>query len=180
MAKTVKEVIAEITPSKGTGRFSKNAFNELVTALVNDTDYAAKVAVVKNKELAEIKDVFVGKDFRKFLKRVLEKAGVDKADAAVVMEPSFEIDNVDGLYELISTSIYEYMDANNKFEFMPRERFRGGISLREKAASETTGPARNPKTGEDLGVWERKTQAHKVLVASSPAPEYLRTRRRVK
>lgn len=177
--KSVKEVLGEITPEKGTGRFSKKAFNELVDALVNDTEFAAKVAVTKNKELAEVKEVFVGKEFRKFLKRILEKAGVDKADASIVMDPSFEIDNVDGMYELISTAIYEYMDAGNRFEFLPREDFRGSLTLRQKPESTETRRVRNPQTKEDLGLWENTTKAYKVLAASSPAPDYLRTRRRV-
>lgn len=179
MAKTVNEVLSEIRPEKGIARFSKKSFNELMKALANDTEYAAQVAVVKNKELADVKEIFVGKDFRKFLKRVLEKAGMDKADASVVLDPSFEIDNVDGLYEFISTAIYNYMDANNRFEFLPKEDFRGSMCLKEKAASTTTGRVHNPQTKEDLGVWERQTKAYRVLSCSSPAPDYLTTRRRI-
>lgn len=180
MGKTVKDVIAEITPEKGTNRFSKKNFNDLMLAMANDTEFAAQVAVVKNKQLSEIKEVFVSKDFRKFLKRVLEKAGMDKADAACVMDPSFEIDNVDGLYEFFVTALYEYVDASNRFSLLPREDFSGGnIALKTKAESETVGSCHNPKTKEDLGVWRRKTGKHKVLVVSSPAPAYLKTRERV-
>lgn len=180
MAKSVKDVLIEITPEKGVNRFSKKNFNDLMKAMINDTEFATKVAVTKNKELVEVKEVFVGKDFRKFLKHVLEKAGMDKADAAVVMEPTFEIDNVDGLYEFISTVVYEYMDAHNRFTFLPREDFSGGnLTVKKKSATTTTARVKNPKTKEDLGLWERETKEHRVLVASSPAPAYLKTRKRV-
>lgn len=178
---TVKEVLVEIHPERGVNRFSKKNFNDLLIAMANDTEFAANVAVVKNKELAEVKEVFVGKDFRKFLKRVLEKAGMDKADASVVMDPSFQIDNVDGLYEFISTAIYEYMDSGNRFSLLPREDFSGGTLAIKMKEEKTTEASRihNPKTKEDLGLWKRTTGAHKVLVASSPAPAYLKKRERV-
>jgi hypothetical protein len=178
MSKSVKETLEAITPEKGTARFSKKNFNELLSALVNDTEFATKVAVTKNKELVEVKDVFIAKEFRKFLKKQLEKAGVDKADAQAVMDPSFEIDNVDGLYELIATSIYEYIDAHNRFEFLPKEDFRGSIALAQKDKTVKESHVRNPKTGEDMGIWETTTKPYKVLTASSPAPDYLKTRKK--
>lgn len=180
MSKSVKEVIAEITPEKGTNRFSKKNFNDLLLAMINDTEFSAKVAVAKNHQLAEVKEVFVGKDFRKFLKKVLEKAGMDKADAQVVLDPSFELDNADGLYEFIATSVYEYMDAGNRFALLPREDFGGGsMTIKEKDEKETTSRAHNPKTKEDLGLYKRTTKKHKALVVSSPAPAWLKTRERV-
>lgn len=181
MTKTVKGVIAEITPESGYARFSKRNFNDLMMALMNDTEFAAEVAVVKNKELADIQKIFVAKEFRKFLKKVLMKAGMDQSDASAVMDPSFEIDFTDGLYEFFATAIYEYVDAHNKFTLLPREDFDGGsIALKTVAEKSTTSRCRNPKTQEDLGLWERTTRKHKVLTVSSPAPAYLKTRRRVK
>lgn len=181
MAKKVKDVIAEITPEKGYARFSKKNFNDLMLALMNDTEFAAEIAVVKNKQLADIQKLFVAKDFRRFLKKVLVKVGMDPSDASVVMEPSFEIDFTEGLYELFATAIYEYVDAHNKFALLPREDFDGGsIALRTVEEKSATSRCRNPKTQEDLGLWERTTKKHKVLTVSSPAPAYLKTRKRVK
>lgn len=180
MGKTVKETIGEIKSENGVGRFSKNDFNKLCTALINDTEFAAKVAVTKNKELAEVKDVFVGKEFRKFLKKTLEKAGMDKADAAAVLEPSFTIDNADGLYEFVATSVYEYIDAGNRFEMLPRKDFRGSITLDSVGDTVKVSKVRNPHTGEDMGEWETRTKAHKKLAVSSPAPEYLKSRKKMK
>lgn len=179
-AESVKEVIERITPKgNSVNRFSKKSFNDLMKAMLNDTDFAADIAVTKHKELAEMQKVMVTKEFRGFLRRILEKAGIDKADSAVVMDPSFTIDNVDGLYDFISTAVYEYMAAKNKFDFLPRKDFRGSITVKDKAKTSKVSEARNPQTGESLGTWQYDTDSYKTLVASSPAPEYLKTRKKL-
>lgn len=180
MAKeTVKEVLERITPTNGVNRFSKKAFNDLMKAMLNDTEFTAEVAVTKNKELQEVQKLLVTQEFRGFLRKIVEKVGVDKAESAIVMDPEFTIDNVEGLYNFFVTAVYEYMDHKNKFEFLPREDFRGNISLETKAATSKVSDARNPQTGESLGTWEYTTKAHKALKASSPAPEYLKSRKKI-
>lgn len=162
------------------GRFSKKKFNSFLKTILNDTEFAAKVAVVKDKELKEVKDVMVTKDFRKFLKRVIEKAGIDAAESEIVMSDDFTIDNVDGLYEFISEAVYAYMESGNgKFQFLPKEDFRGEIILKEKAEEISEREVRNPKDGSKLGKYQYHTKRHKVITASCPVPDYLRTRKRV-
>lgn len=178
---SVKEVLERITPGKAdtTNRFSRKSFNDLLKAMLNDPEFAEDVAVVKGKELKEVRQVFVTKDFRKFLRKVLEKAGMDKADSGVVMDPTFTIDNVDGFYEFIDAVLYEYMNAQNKFEFQQREDFRGGMTIKKKKASSRIAEARNPKDGTTIGKYRYDTKAYKTLVASSPAPEYLKSKKPV-
>ena len=177
---SVNEVLTRITPAGNTpNRFSKKSFNDLMKAMLNDTEFVSEVAVTKNKELADVQKVMVTKEFRGFLKRILEKAGVDKAESAMVLDPTFTIDNVDGLYDFMTAAIYEYMDAKNTFEFPAKKDFRGKLNIKEKAATKKTSEARNPQTGESLGTWEYETKPYKTLVASSPAPEYLKTRRKL-
>lgn len=177
---SVKEVLARITPEGNTpNRFSKKSFNDLMKAMLNDTEFVSEVAVTKNKELADVQQVFVTKEFRGFLKRVLEKAGVDKAESAMVLDPTFTIDNVDGLYDFISSAIYEYMNAKNTFEFQPKKDFRGKLTIKQEPASKKVSEARNPQTGESLGTWEYTTESYKKLVASSPAPDYLKSRKKL-
>lgn len=177
---SVKEVLESITPEPGkTNRFSKKNFNRLLKAVVNDTDFCGKMAVVKNKELTEVQDIMVTKDFRKFLKGVLEKAGIDKNESDMVMESSFTIDNVDGLYEFISTVLYTYMDAGNTFDFIPQEDFDGGMTIRKKEASTKIRELRNPSNGESLGTWEIYNKEYKTLVVSGSCPAYLTSRRKL-
>lgn len=176
----VKEVLARITPSGETpNRFSKKAFNDLLKAMLNDTEFVSEVAVTKNKELADVQKVLVTNEFRGFLRRVIEKAGVDKAESAMVMDPSFTIDNVDGLYDFMTAAIYEYMSAKNTFEFPSKKDFKGKLTIKQKAATKQEKEARNPQTGESLGTWEYSTEPYRVLVASSPAPDYLKSRRKL-
>lgn len=176
----VKEVLARITPAGNTpNRFSKKSFNDLMKAMLNDTEFVSEVAVTKNKELADVQQVMITKEFRGFLKRVLEKAGVDKAESAMVLDPSFTIDNVDGLYDFMTAAIYEYMNAKNTFDFPSKKDFKGKLTIKEKAASKSVKEARNPQTGDSLGTWEYSTGAYKTLVASSPAPDYLKTRKKL-
>lgn len=177
---TVKECLTRITPAGDTpNRFSKKSFNDLLKAILNDTEFVSEIAVTKNKELADVQKVLVTKEFRGFLKRILEKAGVDKAESAMVLDPSFTIDNVDGLYDFMSAAIYEYMAAKNTFDFPPKKDFKGKISIKTEPASTKVSEARNPQTGESLGTWEYKTESYKKLVASSPAPDYLKSRKKV-
>ena len=176
---TVKEVLARIRPAKedSVNRFSKKSFNSLLRAMLNDLEFAEEIAVVKGKELQEIRPVLVTKDFRKFLRKILEKAGMDAADSGIVMDPTFTIDNVDGFYEFIDAVLYEYMSTGNNFEFGRREDFRGSMTIKQKKESTKITEARNPKDGKSLGMYETHTKAHRTLVSSSPAPEYLKYRK---
>jgi len=101
MAKTssVKDVLATMvakTNAKGNkvlNRFSKKNFNNLMTAIANDTEFVAKVAK-KSGDSFEVEDVFVSKDFRKWCKKLVEKFGVDSHDADAVMSSDFHFDNM--------------------------------------------------------------------------------------
>lgn len=171
---TVKEALEKTSG----GRFNKKAFNDVMKAIANDTEFATKVANVKKGELEGVEEVLVTKGFRKWLQGVVEKAGIDKAESAMVLEETFTIDNVDGLYEFFSEAVYEYIKAGNRFDLLPKEDFKGSIYLKEVVASTKTMKCRNPKTGEDLGEVEIEYAPHKELAASSGCPEYLKTRKK--
>lgn len=169
--------------SKGeviSNRFSRKNFNNLMKAMANDPDFVVKIPLMKNGQISELKEVMVSNEFRKCVKKMLEKAGVDKNESMMVMDPSFTFDNLDGLYEFFATAVYEYMNAGNKFDFLPREDFKGSITVKTKEKSTKTSEARNPRTGESLGTFEYTTDEYKTLVASSPCPEYLKTRKKIK
>lgn len=166
----------EVVPN----RFSKKNFTTLMKAMANDPDFKVKVPVVKEGEIDHLEEIMVSEDFRKCVKKMLEKAGVDKNESAMVLDPSFTFDNMDGMYEFFSTVVYEYMAAGNKFDFIPREDFKGSITVKNVKESTKVSDARNPKTGENLGTFEYKTGKHKSLVASSPCPDYLKGRKKIK
>ena len=176
---SVKEVLSTITSEGTPNRFSKKNFNKLMKAILNDTEFAGKMAVVKNKELQEGQEIMVTQGFRKFLKNVIEKAGIDKSESEMVMNKDFTIDNVDGLYEFISTALFTYMDAGNTFDFIPQEDFKGSLNIKKVKADTKVRTARNPQTGEELGTFEYESKAYRALSASSPCPAYLTTRRKL-
>lgn len=179
---TVDEVLAEIrvTPNdKGKmvlAKFSKSKFDALMRAMLNDPEFTTKKAIVKSGELSEVTDIAVSKGFRKFVKGIIEGFGVDKAESEKVMSPNFTVDNVDGLYEFFATALYEYIDAGNKFDLIPKEDFRGSVSLKSKPDTTTTSKVYQPKTREYLGEYSLTKKAHKVLSTKSPCPKYLKKR----
>ena len=176
--KSVSDVIKEITPEKkgAVNRFSKKSFHELMKAMANDVDYKETVAKVKSGELKGKEDIPVTEGFRKFLRKNMEKAGMDKADSAIVMDKSFTIDSFDGMYDFVEAALYNYMAAGNNFEFQPREDFRGKMTIVTKPETVKVREVRNPQTKETMGPFEFTTTSHKILKASSPAPKYLTTR----
>lgn len=182
----VKEILKEMegkTNKAGDivpNRFSKKNFNKLMKAMANDPNFATKVAVTKNGELDHLEDVMVTEGFRKWVKKVIEKAGVDKKESAMVLDPSFTFDNMDGLYEFFSTAVYDYMEAGNRFEFMPKKDFKGNITVKKQKASKRVADARDPRTGTNLGTFEYSNEEYKTIAASSPCPDYLKGRKKIK
>lgn len=181
MAKTVKEVIEEIKSKDDTAinRFSKKNFNALLKAMVNDTEFSEKYAKVKGGELAGEEEVMVTKNFRKWIQKVIEKAGVDKNESSMVLESSFSIDDVDGLYDFFAAALYEYINSGCKFDLPSKKDFKGSIYLKKNPKASKIRSARNPQTGEDLGEFEYSNDEYKSLGVSSSCPDYLKSSRKV-
>lgn len=163
---------------KSINRFNKAKFNSLMLALANDVDFTNKVAKKVDNGF-EIEEVMVTKNFRKWCKKLLESAGVDKSESKKVLTGDFTIDTVDGLYDFFAAAIYLYLEAGNRFDFPNKEDFQGGIALIDKEPSERIYEARNPKDGTSLGVIKTKKGKHKTLVAKSACPKYLTEKRKV-
>lgn len=178
---TVTEAIEKIKgETTALGRFSKKNFNTLLKALANDINFSVKVANVKGGELENLEEIMVTKNFRNWCKRLVEKAGVDKNESERVLTDAFQIDNVDGLYEFFATAVYKYCECGNKFSFLPTEDFKGSIAIKPVEESTSVGDAYSPKDRTFLGTYETTKKAHKVLVAKSSCPEFLRNRKKIK
>ena len=181
---TVEEALEKTRAKKNAkgkiviNRFNKSNFNTLMLAMANDVDFTTQVAK-KVKDDVELEDVMVTKSFRKWCKRLLESAGMDKSESEKVLTKDFTIDNVDGLYEFFTTAVYLYLDAGNRFDFPNKKDFQGGIVLSDKEESEKIYEARNPKDGKSLGKVKTKKGKHKALTAKSTCPSYLTEKRKV-
>ena len=176
---TVKEVLEEIKSAGENkyNRFSKKSFNKLMKAMVNEPDFELKVASVKGGELVEEIPVMATKEFRKFLKHVVEKAGIDKKESELVLDESFKLDNVDGLYEFFTAALYEYIKAGNKFELPQTKDFKGTLYMKSNAPAKKTRKPRNPRSGEYMDEYEETTEAYHSLGVSSPCPSWLKSRK---
>lgn len=169
------EVKSEIKKNKKSGKsvksFSKSAFDKLAKALINEPGYVINSVAVKNGKVEdrEIKPV---EKFRSGLKLILQDFGVDKQEAARVLDSSYEIRSVEGFYELVSELLYTYVDAGKKFDFIPRKDFIGSLSLRE--VEEMTTEHKNIQ--DPTQVFKVKKGKHKQLEKKSKAPRWLKTR----
>lgn len=181
---TVAEVLEEISAKRGDNgklklnRFNKKNFEKLMKAMLNDVDFTAKVAKVKG-DTFEIEEVAVSKEFRKFVKKLVEKAGVDKTESERIMTSEFTIDNVSGLYEFFASALYTFIESGNRWDFMPTADFKGSIAIKEVGKSSKTAAAKNPQTKEFLGNYETTKEAHKELAVKSGCPSYLKSRIKV-
>lgn len=160
-------------------RFSKKNFNILMTALANDVDFTAKVANVKKGELESVEDIMITKGFRKWCKKLVEKAGVDKSESERILTDAFVIDDMDGLYEFFATALYEYCKAGNRFSLLSTDDFKGSISIKNVPETTTVADAYSPKDRSYLGTYETTKGAHKELVVKTGCPDFLKNRKRV-
>ena len=160
-------------------RFNKKNFNTLMTALANDIEFKTQVAKVKKGELDSLEDIMVTKEFRKWCKKLVERMGVDKTESEKVLTADFTIPDMEGLYEFFATALYEYMNAGNQFELLPKNDFKGLIYLKDVDEKTTTSDAYSPQDRSYLGTFETTKKKHKEVAAKSSCPAFLTTRKKV-
>lgn len=183
---TVEEVLNEMTATRkedgsfSYNRFAKKNFDKLMKTMLNDPKFTTQVAKIKKGELESVEDIEVTKGFRKFCKKVIEKAGVDKKESERILTEEFQFDDVDGLYEFFATAMYLYIEKGNKFDLLPKKDFKGSICLKEVKKSSKTSSAYSPKDRSYLGDYETTKEAHKVLGVKSSCPSFLTSRKKVK
>lgn len=182
---SVAEVLNNIKPNpevkengkRNLARFSQKSFNDLMRAMLNDTDFTTKVALTSKGELKSVEEIKVTEGFRKFLQKVLEKAGIDKNESAIVLTKDFTFDNVDGLYEFFATAMYEYMcEGAHRFDLLPKEDFKASIGMKYVDAKTKKGTLLNPSTGETLGTYQTDMKPHWEATVKSGCPNWMKTR----
>ena len=177
---SVEEAIQIISNgSESVGRFNKKDFNLLMLALANDTEFEIEVGKVKGGNL-NLSKIMPTKEFRKWCKKFLISSGMDKKEASKVLSSDFLFESMDGLYEFFATAVYMYMEYGNKFDFIPREDFKGSIYLDKIKSSTTTKDEYSPKDRVYLGQIETTTGEYKKLKTKSTCPKWLKTRKKIK
>ncbi len=177
MAKGFQEVFSEIKKNISTSSsgkeiktFSRTDFDKLASAFLNDVEYKTESVAMRGGKL-ERKTVEPVKALRGLIRKVLIDFGVDKQEAEKIMDSTYEIKSVDGIYELCSELVYQYINAGKKFDFMTKEDFSGSILLKE--VDEVVTEHKDIKTGEPYRVKKKK---HKVLEKKSKVPKWLKNK----
>ena len=183
MAKTtvmsVEDALKEIAQKgKNPNRFNKKNFAILATALANDTNFKVSVGKKVGSEF-QLEDVMITEEFRKWCKKLVESAGLDKAESEKVLSSDFKIEDVEALTNFMTAAIYEFMAAGNKFEFPERADFKGSIYLKNVDETTVVKDRKNPKDGSFLGKYEINKKAHKILAVKSKCHPYLCSERRL-
>ena len=184
---SVEEALAMMSAKEKDGkktlnRFNKKNFTTLMVAMANDPEFTTKCVKVKGDAIDSVEDVMVSKGFREFCKKIVEKAGVDKFESEKVMTDSFTFTNADmaGLYDFFATALYEYMNAGNWFEFIPNEKFKASMTLKDVAGSESVAEAFSPQDRKtSLGTFKTTKKDHQELRVKTGCPKFLKHRERV-
>lgn len=185
MAKqTVNEVLTEIAAKvdsdgkKTLNRFNRKNFNKLVEAVASDPDFKAQVAQIKKGEFDGYKDVAVGESFRKWVRGIVERAGVDSKESEIVASEDFPMGDMGWMYDFFAEVLWLYMQGS-KFDIPKKENFAGAtLSLKDVEETITTGKKTKPG-GEVLGVFETTKKAHVVMKVKSGCPPYMVYRKKV-
>lgn len=148
--------------------FSRSKFTTLMTGLLNDPDYEAEIAKVKDDQVVceKIQPV---KEFRKqIVEKVLRDHGVDKAEAEKAAQTyEFTAKQIDSFYPVMAEGIDKYMDLGFAFKFHQKKDF-GGLVYKAKGDSGRK-KFKNPSNGSTV---EMDIDEHKVLVRKSSAPAW--------
>ena len=160
-------------------RFNKKKFNDHMLKLINDNDFKFEVSRFSNGEL-KLHEIMPTKEFRKWCKKLLIQAGMDKKEASKVLKGDFTIESVQGLYEFFACAVYSYMEEGNKFDFIPTSDFKGSLYLSKVPKTKKTSKYYSPKDRSFIGEFEIETSEHTKLKSSSECPKYLKKRKKVK
>lgn len=184
MKMSVEEVLAEIAGKvKDDGSITKNRFNKkqftkLVNAAFADPEFSSQIATVKKGDFLGYEEIAVGKEFRKWVRKIVEAAGIDPAESGVVERGDFPMADASWVYPFLAEVLWLYLEGN-KFDLLPKEDFQATISIKEVPEKKKVAESKKPGTNEVLGTFEVTKAAHKELAVNSKCPSYLQVRREV-
>lgn len=177
MSTKFNEVIAETAAKAKTSKsgkvkktHSKSEFDKCFKAYINDVDYTTKVVDVKGGEPIE-KEISPVKMMREsMLKKPLMDAGVDSQEAKDIAE-NYQFSKVDGMYEVMTDFMYQYLtEGKKKLDFPTRKDFTGSISIDKVEKNRKTYRA-IANGGESFDV---ETDEHYILKSKSKSPAWLK------
>ena len=156
--------------------FSRTDFNDMVNAMLNDPSYEMESVKVVDGKLTEVSTPVVRELREKLIVPLLTEAGVDKTEAQrIANEYHFKNPQTSSMYEFVADAVYQYMDADKKFNFPNRKDFTGSIYLKENEPTTVERDVRDIKDHKTIiGHKKEKRAAHKTIVKKSTCPAWLR------
>ena len=97
--KTYMELVNEVKEELANGgkrSFSRELFNDLTAAYLNDIGNTTTIAKTKNGELVE-EEINVPLDFRKMVMKILLDFGVDKQEAERILTNDYQFRDVSAI-----------------------------------------------------------------------------------
>lgn len=162
---------------KKLNQFNRSNFDKLINAAASDPDFTAQVAIIKKGEFQGYKDIACGKEFRKWMRHLVERAGIDSNESAIVESADFQVGNLSWMYDFFAEVLWLYLEGN-KFALPKKEDFDATLALKDMPQTVKTAEVKKPG-GPSLGTFETTTKEHKVLSVKSSCPSYLKSRRQV-
>lgn len=171
--KSIKEGVSVSKSGKKKKTFSKADYNAITKAMLNTPDYTVEQVGTKDGKVVtkEIKPVAIFRE--QFIGKVLKDFGVDAQEVEKIKN-DYEFKNVEGLYEIVSESITEFMDADKKFDFITKKDFKGSLSLKDVAETTKTYKPISKDGSTDGAEFTVKTKKHRQLEKKSKAPAWLK------
>ena len=120
--KTYMELVEEVKNelvNGGKRSFSRELFNELTNAYLNDVENTVTIAKTRNGELVE-EELNVPMNFRKMIMKILLDFGVDKQEAEKILTNDYQFKDLSALYEVSSELIMNYAGTGKKFNFITK------------------------------------------------------------
>lgn len=172
--KTYLELVNEVKEEIANGgkrSFSRELFNELTAAYLNDVENnKTTIAKTKNGELVE-EEINVPLDFRKMVMKILLDFGVDKQEAERVLTNDYQFKDVGAIYEVASETILNYAGTGKKFNFIAKPDFQCSLLIDdyEEEVKMTKRPG-----ADDSEAREVLYKKHRKAKVESTAPAWLR------
>lgn len=172
--KTYLELVNEVKEEIANGgkrSFSRELFNELTAAYLNDVENnKTTIAKTKNGELVE-EEINVPLDFRKMVMKILLDFGVDKQEAERVLTNDYQFKDVSAIYEVASETILNYAGTGKKFNFIAKPDFQCSLLIDdyEEEVKMTKRPG-----ADDSEAREVLYKKHRKAKVESTAPAWLR------
>ena len=172
--KTYNELVNEIREELANGgkrSFSRELFNDLTAAYLNDVENnKTTIAKTKNGELVE-EEINVPLDFRKMVMKILLDFGVDKQEAERILTNDYQFKDVSAIYEVASETIFNYANTGKKFNFIAKPDFQCSLLIDDY--DEEVKMTKRPGA-DDSEAREVLYKKHKKAKVQSTCPDWLK------